>query len=108
MHTEYAKAQGIAFKRSGTGWLYEWDGNGMLKKVINPGGREIEFYYDPLGRRIAKIVLDQNARFLRKATALLPAGYGTAMCRCMNGNMKAPILLKKRLTTKALKKKKSR
>ncbi|MBZ4187943.1 DUF6531 domain-containing protein [Niabella sp. 3A5MI-3] len=71
VHTEYAKAQGIAFKRSGTGWLYEWAGNGMLKKVINPGGREIEFYYDPLGRRIAKIVLDQNARFFEESNGVV-------------------------------------
>lgn len=59
VHTAAAKEWGIEFKRSGTGWIYEWSGNGMLKKVINPGGREIEFYYDPLGRRIAKIVRER-------------------------------------------------
>ncbi|MGJ7033327.1 DUF6531 domain-containing protein [Niabella hirudinis] len=65
-HTDYAKAHHINFKRSGTGWIYEWSGNGMLRKVINPGGREILFYYDPLGRRIAKILLDKNTRFFEE------------------------------------------
>jgi len=66
VHTDYAKEHHISFKRSGTGWLYEWAGNGMLRKVINPGGREIVFHYDPLGRRVAKVMLDKNARFFEE------------------------------------------
>lgn len=68
VHTEYAKKHTLDFKRSGTGWIYEWSGNGLLKKVINPGGKEIGFFYDPLGRRIAKIVYDKNARFYEENT----------------------------------------
>jgi RHS repeat-associated protein len=36
-------------------WRYEWAGNGMLKKVIRPDGKEVSFEYDALGRRTAKI-----------------------------------------------------
>jgi RHS repeat-associated protein len=39
---------------SGKQWLYEWAGNGMLKKVSRPDGKEVCFEYDALGRRTAK------------------------------------------------------
>ncbi|MDR2950593.1 MAG: DUF6531 domain-containing protein [Prevotella sp.] len=48
------KKYGIKFKASGTGWLYEWAANGMLKKVVNPEQGKIRFGYDALGRRIYK------------------------------------------------------
>ncbi|HTG56308.1 MAG TPA: RHS repeat-associated core domain-containing protein, partial [Niabella sp.] len=59
--TEIAKEKGIVLRRTATGWEYEWAANGMLQKVINPGGREIAFYYDPLGRRTAKIVRQHHS-----------------------------------------------
>ncbi|ANH81768.1 hypothetical protein A8C56_12945 [Niabella ginsenosidivorans] len=71
VHTEYARKHSLDFKRSGTGWIYEWAGNGLLRKVINPGGKEIEFFYDPLGRRIAKIAYDKNARFYEENTGVV-------------------------------------
>jgi RHS repeat-associated protein len=52
----YAEEIGIKLKATQTGWAYEWAGNGMLRQVINPGGKTIAFSYDPLGRRIAKVV----------------------------------------------------
>ena len=48
------KERGIRCLATGTGWLYEWASNGMLKKVIRPDGRPVEFRYDALGRRTAK------------------------------------------------------
>ena len=48
------RERGIRCRATGTGWLYEWASNGMLKKVIRPDGRPVEFRYDALGRRIAK------------------------------------------------------
>ncbi|MGJ0932730.1 DUF6531 domain-containing protein, partial [Phocaeicola vulgatus] len=33
------KERGIRCLATGTGWLYEWSSNGMLKKVIRPDGR---------------------------------------------------------------------
>jgi RHS repeat-associated protein len=39
----------------GNDWIYEWAGNGMLKKVTRPDGKEVGFEYDALGRRTAKI-----------------------------------------------------
>lgn len=37
-------------------WRYEWNGSGMLKKIILPDGSDITFEYDALGRRTKKTV----------------------------------------------------
>ena len=37
-------------------WHYEWNGAGMMSKVIRPDGKEIIFEYDALGRRIRKVL----------------------------------------------------
>lgn len=50
----YATEKGIQLRGSGTGWLYEWGGNGMLQQVTSPNDIVTRFSYDPLGRRIAK------------------------------------------------------
>jgi RHS repeat-associated protein len=39
----------------GKQWIYQWAGNGMLKKVIRPDGMEVSFEYDALRRRTVKI-----------------------------------------------------
>lgn len=39
----------------GKEWKYTWTGNGMLKTVVRPDGKEVNFEYDALGRRTAKI-----------------------------------------------------
>ncbi|MFT4024743.1 MAG: RHS repeat-associated core domain-containing protein, partial [Flavihumibacter sp.] len=69
--TETLKANGITPKTTATGWEYEWAGNGMLQKVINPGGREIAFFYDPLGRRTAKIIKEKVNRYIWDGNLLL-------------------------------------
>lgn len=51
----YTKAHQLTPKGSRTGWIYEWQGNGLLHSVVTPTGVEITFSYDPLGRRIAKV-----------------------------------------------------
>jgi RHS repeat-associated protein len=48
----------------GAAWEYQWYGNGMLKKVIRPDGRPVEFRYDALGRRIEKQYHGQITRFI--------------------------------------------
>ena len=48
------KERGIRCRATGMGWLYEWAFNGMLKKVVRPDGRPVDFRYDALGRRTAK------------------------------------------------------
>lgn len=62
--TEYIQAHEMSVKGSATGWIYEWTGNGMLRKVINPAGGEVTFCYDPLGRRIAKVYNKQVTRWV--------------------------------------------
>ena len=40
-------------------WEYQWYGNGMLQSVEKPDGKLINFEYDALGRRTAKIAKDK-------------------------------------------------
>lgn len=58
------KEQGIRCLATGTGWLYEWASNGMLKKVIRPDGRPVDFRYDALGRRTAKRYFGKVTRWV--------------------------------------------
>ena len=58
------KERGIRCLATGTGWLYEWASNGMLKKVIRPDGRPVEFRYDALGRRTAKRYFGKVTRWV--------------------------------------------
>lgn len=45
---------GIRHPVTNMGWLYEWTSGGMLRRVVRPDGRPVEFRYDALGRRTAK------------------------------------------------------
>jgi RHS repeat-associated protein len=60
-HYDY-DAEGNLIKKIGLNntWEYSWCGNGMLKSVENPGGKIIEFEYDALGRRTAKIITNRS------------------------------------------------
>lgn len=58
------KERGIHCLATGMGWLYEWASNGMLKKVIRPDGRPVEFRYDALGRRTAKQYFGKVTRWV--------------------------------------------
>lgn len=40
--------------REGYTWRYDWYGNGLLRRVLRPDGKEVRFEYDALGRRTAK------------------------------------------------------
>ena len=50
MEREY----GIRRPVTDMGWIYEWTSGGMLRRVVRPDGRSVEFRYDALGRRTAK------------------------------------------------------
>ena len=58
------RERGIRCLATGMGWLYEWASNGMLKKVIRPDGRPVEFRYDALGRRTAKRYFGKVTRWV--------------------------------------------
>lgn len=58
------KEQGIHCLATGSGWLYEWASNGMLKRVIRPDGRPVDFCYDALGRRTAKQYFGKITRWV--------------------------------------------
>lgn len=58
------KKYGIRRTVTDMGWLYEWTSNGMLKRVVRPDGRPVEFRYDALGRRTAKRYLGKVTHWL--------------------------------------------
>src|SRR5690606_28303418 len=49
---------------SGGRWRYEWNGAGMLSKVVRPDGSIVTFKYDALGRRVAKTYRGQTTRWV--------------------------------------------
>ncbi|WP_259295731.1 RHS repeat-associated core domain-containing protein, partial [Phocaeicola vulgatus] len=58
------KERGIRCLATETGWLYEWASNGMLRRVVRPDGRPVEFRYDALGRRTAKQYFGKITRWV--------------------------------------------
>ncbi len=50
---------------------YTYYGNGMLKSIAKPNGKEITFEYDALGRRTAKIYNQKITRFVYDGNVLL-------------------------------------
>jgi RHS repeat-associated protein len=57
--------------KTGQVWAYEWYGNGMLKKVVRPNGKEVLFCYDALRRRIEKQYNGTLTRFVWDSNVLL-------------------------------------
>ena len=61
----YDEEGNLISKKSPEGeWIYEWSGNGMLKKVTKPDEKEVSFEYDALGRRTAKICKGNITRWV--------------------------------------------
>ena len=52
-------------------WGYSWMGNGMLASVKRPNGKEVNFEYDALGRRISKIGTKKITRYIWDSDVLL-------------------------------------
>ena len=57
--------------KSGEVWKYGYYGNGALSKVVLPGGGEVTFKYDPLGRRIEKRSAEKAVRYIWDGDNLL-------------------------------------
>ncbi len=51
-------------QQDGKTWHYHWQGNGMLKQVIRPDKKTVQFEYDALGRRTAKIFDNSITRWV--------------------------------------------
>jgi RHS repeat-associated protein len=45
-------------------WRYKWTQGGMLKKVIRPDKKHVDFTYDALGRRLTKTYKEQTTHFV--------------------------------------------
>jgi len=52
-------------------WAYFWNSNGMLQKVKRPDGKEVNFEYDALRRRISKIFNNIITRYVWDAHVIL-------------------------------------
>lgn len=52
-------------------WRYTWNASGTLQWVVDPSGRKIDFEYDALGRRTAKITQNIITRYLWDGNVLL-------------------------------------
>jgi YD repeat-containing protein len=48
----------------GAVWKYEWNGAGMLARVVRPNGHVVEFGYDPLARRTFKKYRSKITRWI--------------------------------------------
>jgi RHS repeat-associated protein len=66
--TSYAyDSEGNLVKRvdpDGAVWLYAWNGSGLLARVTRPNGHTVEFTYDALARRIAKLYRGKTTRWI--------------------------------------------
>ncbi|MEX3745997.1 DUF6531 domain-containing protein [Lysinibacillus xylanilyticus] len=51
-------------RNNGDAWNYEYDGNGMMSKVIRPDETEVTFKYDALGRRVEKSSEGKTTHFV--------------------------------------------
>ncbi|MEK5039317.1 RHS repeat-associated core domain-containing protein [Sporosarcina sp. FSL K6-3457] len=58
-------------EKNGDTWKYEYNGNGMMSKVIRPDQAEVTFKYDPMGRRIAKSSNEKTTRFVWDGNTIL-------------------------------------
>ncbi|MFK7787151.1 MAG: RHS repeat-associated core domain-containing protein [Crocinitomicaceae bacterium] len=62
---EYDEVGNLIKKESLTeAWRYKWSQGGMLKKVIRPDRKHVDFTYDALGRRLTKTYHDQTTHFV--------------------------------------------
>ena len=58
-------------EKNGDTWKYEYNGNGMMSKVIKPDKTEVTFKYDALGRRIEKCSHERTMRFVWDGNTIL-------------------------------------
>jgi len=58
-------------KNNGDTWKYEYNGNGMMSKVIKPDNTQVTFKYDSLGRRIEKSSYEKIMRFVWDGNTIL-------------------------------------
>ncbi|WP_427108125.1 RHS repeat domain-containing protein [Lysinibacillus xylanilyticus] len=58
-------------EKNGDTWKYEYNGNGMMSKVIRPDNTEVTFKYDSLGRRIEKRSDEKTTSFVWDGNTIL-------------------------------------
>ncbi|QPQ30175.1 RHS repeat-associated core domain-containing protein [Lysinibacillus sp. JNUCC 51] len=58
-------------EKNGDTWKYEYNGNGMMSKVIMPDNTEVTFKYDSIGRRIEKCSNEKITKFIWDGNTIL-------------------------------------
>ncbi|MGE8005433.1 RHS repeat domain-containing protein [Lysinibacillus sp. RC46] len=58
-------------EKNGDTWKYEYNGNGMMSKVVKPDNTEVTFKYDSLGRRIEKCSDEKTMSFVWDGNTIL-------------------------------------
>ncbi len=61
----------LKVEKNGDTWKYEYNGNGMMSKVIKPDNTEVTFKYDSLGRRIEKSSDEKITSFVWDGNTIL-------------------------------------
>ncbi|WP_036117832.1 RHS domain-containing protein, partial [Lysinibacillus sphaericus] len=56
-------------------WKYEYNGNGMISKVVRPDKTVVTFKFDSLGRRIEKSFDEKTTRFVWDGNNILHEYY---------------------------------
>ena len=62
-------------EKNGDTWKYEYNGNGMMSKVVRPDKTVVTFKYDSLGRRIEKSFDEKTTRFVWDGNNILHEYY---------------------------------
>ncbi|WP_053486142.1 DUF6531 domain-containing protein [Lysinibacillus sp. FJAT-14745] len=58
-------------EKNGDTWKYEYNGNGMMSKVVKPDNTKVTFKYDSLGRRIEKSSDEKTTSFVWDGNTIL-------------------------------------
>lgn len=58
-------------KLTGKNWTYQWNGAGMLSRVISPEGDIVDFQYDALGRRVSKCCREATTHYVWEGDVVL-------------------------------------
>ncbi|HEX2551134.1 MAG TPA: RHS repeat-associated core domain-containing protein, partial [Nocardioidaceae bacterium] len=62
---------GAVVDAEGQAWSYQWNGAGLLAKVVRPDGDEVTFAYDAMGRRLSKTFRARTTRWIWDANVPL-------------------------------------
>jgi RHS repeat-associated protein len=69
----------------GATWTYEWNAENQLTRVLNNGSEAARFKYDPLGRRVEKVVDGNTTTWTYDGSAMLRQVSGSSTLKYVHG-----------------------